>query len=249
MSTPTRTTCRWACRCRARARSRRVATGVAPRSSCFAEPAEAGAQMLIVHHGLFWNATPVGSVRARRSGCTLFDERPVAGRLPPGSGRPPGGRKQRADLPRARARDLQGFGGDGERTIGFIGQPNRRSRPTACSPACARRSTPIRSSSCTVPSESARSRSSPAPPPGWSMRLPMPAPTRSSPGSRTSPRWPRAGGRDPLRRRRPLRHRGVRVKACWESWSPADLASNTASSTSPTRGSVRQAIDAVRPSG
>ena len=90
----------------------RVATGVSSSLELFRRAGEAGAQMLIVHHGLFWNSDPrrIGPRQKERLR-SLFDS--DLSLVQDGNN---------ALICNAlELGDLHGFGGSGERTIGFIG--------------------------------------------------------------------------------------------------------------------------------
>lgn len=101
---------------------RRVATGVSSSLELFRRAGEAGAQMLIVHHGLFWNNEPrrIG-LRQKERLQSLFqnDLSLVAYHLALDAHPQDGNNALICDA--LELSDRQGFGGGGERTIGFIG--------------------------------------------------------------------------------------------------------------------------------
>jgi hypothetical protein len=68
----------------------KIACGVSASRELFERAGVAGAQLLLVHHGLFWDRDP-----------RVIDGRPQSRRLPPGPRRAPRSREQRAALPRA----------------------------------------------------------------------------------------------------------------------------------------------------
>ena len=100
----------------------RVATGVSSSLELFRRAGEAGAQMLIVHHGLFWNSDPrrIGPRQKERLR-SLFDSdlSLVAYHLALDAHPQDGNNALICNA--LELSDLQGFGGGGERTIGFIG--------------------------------------------------------------------------------------------------------------------------------
>ena len=77
-----------------------LVTGVSASLELFGRAAELGAQMVLVHHGMFYGSGPRPPIGAREKATAegAVRRRPVAGRLPPGAGRPPRGRQQRAAL-------------------------------------------------------------------------------------------------------------------------------------------------------
>ena len=188
-----------------------VCTAVSASLDVFERTAAAGAQMLIVHHGLFWNSDPrrIGPRQKERLR-SLFDSdlSLVAYHLALDAHPQDGNNALICDA--LELSDRQGFGGGGERTIGFIGTAKPSISPD-------RLLALVR-----------------AAPPTCSTRPPMPAPTRSSPASRTSRRW-HAPGR-PESTLSPPATTPPRCSGCrlWESWCHANLGSSTASSTSPT---------------
>ena len=106
-STPTRTTGRWACRSPARREVDRIACGVSSSLELFERTASAGAQMLLVHHGLSLGPR---LARDRRRPAPPAEDAPRrrdhAGRVPPRARRPPRARKQRPARARAGHRAL-----------------------------------------------------------------------------------------------------------------------------------------------
>ena len=88
-----------------RARSRRSPPASPPTPSCSSAPRRAGADLLLVHHGLFWGSGRPGDRRDAHAP----PEDPLrrghrAGRLPPAARRAPRARQQRAARARARRR-------------------------------------------------------------------------------------------------------------------------------------------------
>ena len=62
----------------------KIACGVSSSRELFERAAAAGAQLLIVHHGMFWRNEPVWIDRRQRGRLeTLFRAPPVAARVPP----------------------------------------------------------------------------------------------------------------------------------------------------------------------
>ena len=75
------------------AQVRRVATGVSASLELFQRAAQDGADMLIVHHGLFFGSGPRPPLSEQdRAAEDAVRPRHHAGRLPPGAGRAPAGR-------------------------------------------------------------------------------------------------------------------------------------------------------------
>ena len=85
----------------------RIACGVSSSLELFERAAAAGAQMLLVHHGLLWDRdSRVIDDAMRRRLKTLLDAGDHAGRVPPRARRASRARQQRADRARARGRAL-----------------------------------------------------------------------------------------------------------------------------------------------
>ena len=248
MSTPTRTTCRWVCRCRVRARSARVATGVSSSLELFRRAGEAGAQMLIVHHGLFWKRDPrrIGPRQKERLR-SLFDNdlSLVAYHLALDAHPEVGNNALICNA--LELTDLRGFGGEGERTIGFIGtaepsiSPDRlmaRVRAKINPDPIAFLHGPERIRRVAVVSGGAADLVDEAADSGADAFIT---------GEPNEPAMARAQrGRDPLRRRRPLRHRGVRSEGSGRVGG-TPIWRRTPLHRHPQPGVA--SVDAVRPSG
>ena len=100
-----RTTAPTACRCRARATSSTLATGVSAHAELFELAAAERAELLLVHHGLFWGSGPGRDRRAAQAPpAAPVRRRHRARRLPPAARRAPRARQQRAARARARRR-------------------------------------------------------------------------------------------------------------------------------------------------
>ena len=84
----------------------KVVTGVSAQLELFERAARAGAQLVLCHHGLFWDFRPAGDHARPRApaGRSLFEHDISLAALPPAARRPPRGGQQRADLRGARAR-------------------------------------------------------------------------------------------------------------------------------------------------
>ena len=79
----------------------RVAFAVDARLAAFTQAAEWGAQMLVVHHGLFWSEVqPLTGIHYRRIRTLIEGNRRL--RIAPSARRPAGDRQQRRTRPRAR---------------------------------------------------------------------------------------------------------------------------------------------------
>ena len=88
-----------------RPRSRASSPGSRRTSSCSSGRPTPGAQLVLCHHGLFWDFHPRAIAPAMKERLRiLFEADIVARRLPPAARRAPRGRQQRADLRGARAR-------------------------------------------------------------------------------------------------------------------------------------------------
>ena len=174
---------------------RRIATGVSASLELFRRAADAGAQMLIVHHGLFWDSEP-RRVRARERARlqSLFDADLSLVAYHLALDAQPGRGQQRAPVPAARPGRTSRSSEppapvpsgsspprratDHARRAGRAGAPRGVAGVRWCSPTGRRRSPGWRSSQA-------------APRPVSSRPQPTPAPTASSPASRGSRRWPR----------------------------------------------------------
>ena len=138
----TATTSRSACRCPAPSEVDHVCTAVSASLDVFERAAAAGAQMLVVHHGLFWDGSPrrIGMLERRRLE-TLFrdDLSLVAYHLPlDGHARARQQRgARRAARPRGRARRSATTA---DACSAATGRSRRRSRRAALAHASARRS-------------------------------------------------------------------------------------------------------------
>ena len=89
-----------------------MVTGVTARRELSERAVELGAELVLVHHGLFWNFHPTGltPLLAERLR-PLFKHDINLAALPPAARRAPGGRQQRDPRARARVRgDRQPFG-------------------------------------------------------------------------------------------------------------------------------------------
>ena len=130
-----------------------IACGVSASRELFERAAEAGAQLVLVHHGLFWEKrAPRRRAGDARPAAGALRRRPEPRRLPPGARRAPRGRQQRAPLPSSSASSRDGRFADGR-----LRRPAREpwarqraggARPGASSAGC-------RSSSPTGPSDRA----------------------------------------------------------------------------------------------
>ena len=99
------TTARTASRCRAPTEVTRVVTGVSAQRELFERAAAAGAQLVLCHHGMFWDFQPRSIEPAMKARLRApVRRRHLPRRLPPAARRPSRGRQQRADLRGARAR-------------------------------------------------------------------------------------------------------------------------------------------------
>ena len=86
-------------------RSSSVVTGVSASSELFERAVEPDAQLVLVHHGLFWDVQPDrADAGAGRAPAAAVRARHRARRLPPAARRAPRGRQQRAARRRARLR-------------------------------------------------------------------------------------------------------------------------------------------------
>ena len=233
-----------------------VVTGVSAGVELFERAAEQGADLVLVHHGLFWEGRPRPIDRAAQA--------PPAAALRHTTWRSPPTTCRSTATPRSattrcwptaigatdhravraaigvRARPAgDGIAPDelrarvrdatgGREPLAFLARPGPRCARSASSPAAAR-----------APRRRDRRRA-------W---------TPSSPASRASGNERRARGRDPLPRRRPLRDGDLRRPRASASCSPPSSASATSSSTSRTRSSAHRftlsasASGAVQPFG
>ena len=83
---------------------RKVATGVSACVELFERARDAGADAVLVHHGLFWDDMPRAPHRASvPPGRRRCSRRDPSARLPPAARPPPGARQQRPGSPRLRA--------------------------------------------------------------------------------------------------------------------------------------------------
>ncbi len=144
---------------------RHVCTAVSASLDVFERAAAAGAQMLVVHHGLFWDGSPrrIGDARAPAARDAV-PPRPVAGRLPPAARRRTTSSATTRCSPRCSAcSDVEPFGdyrGTPARPVRDA--PGRRSPRPRSRHGSAPRSARRRWCSRAAPTRSAASASSPA---------------------------------------------------------------------------------------
>ena len=82
-----------------------VVTGVSAQRELFTRAAGEGAQLVIAHHGMFWESQPRALSPAQRDRLRVLIEDDISlAAYPPSPRRPPGRGKQRADLCAARSR-------------------------------------------------------------------------------------------------------------------------------------------------
>ena len=209
----------------------KIVCAVSSSLELFERAAEAGAQLVVVHHGMLWdNESRVIDARVRRRLEALFDARSDARRLPPRARRASGGRQQRAARARARRRGRRAVRRDRRR------RPAARTEPREAFLARVReRITPEPLVFADGP-DAGRARRDRLrrrrPPPRRGGRGGLrPVPDRRA--GRAEPA-PRARARDHVRRRRPLRDRAARRPGAGRRGSPSASASSGSSSSSRT---------------
>ena len=172
----------------------RIVTGVSANRELLERPSASGAELALVHHGLFWDSEPRALTRAdgRRACGSLLGAGLSVAALPPAARRPSRDRQQRAALRGARirarrrpSREVEGAGDRGHRP-----KPPTESRPRSWCAGSRSCSAASRSSSTPGRRRSARSASSRAPAHRSSRRRSGSGSTRCSPASRPSTRWP-----------------------------------------------------------
>ena len=209
-----------------------VATGVSAHLDLVTQAAEAGAQLVIAHHGLFWDFHPRSLSPTMKERLRVLFDNDSASRLPRRSTHTPSG-QQRAHLRGARPRAGEPFGQPHGRSVGYSGARPRGSVRRAQTPLRggvrpgAVRSGTAATSSC------AASGSCPARPhraSGEAIALGLDAfPHRRAARARDGGR---SRERHALHRRRPLRIRDVRRSG---SESSSRTGSNVEHHSSPRR--------------
>ena len=220
------------CRSSARTRSTKVACGVSASLELFERAAAAGAQLLIVHHGMFWRNEPlVDRPAAARPARGALRRGPDAPRLSPRARRASDDRQQRAPRRRARRR------GRAALRRGRPGWPatraGRRRRARRPHPGDRGRARAARLRARAGAGRAGRDllgRRGERADPGGARGL-RPLPHRRARGAEPADR-PRA--RDPLRRRRPRRDRAARRAGARHATSPRASRSSGSSSRSRT---------------
>ena len=212
-----------------------MVTGVSASLELFQRAAEAGAQMVLVHHGMFYGSGPRPPIDAREKARlkALFDAdlSLVAYHLALDAHPEVGNNALLCDL-LGRRPSLERV----RRRSATSARSTRRSRWTTCWTRCAPRSSPTRWCSPAGPERIARiaviSGSAAGYVAAGGRRRRRLLPDRRAEGAGDERG---AGGGHPLRRRRPLRAPRCSASARWATCWPSGSASSTGSSTSPIR--------------
>ena len=229
--------CRSGCRCRARPEVRRVATGVSASLELFQRAAQDGADMLIVHHGLFFGSGPRPplSEQDRDRLKTLFDhDITLAGYHLALDAHPQVGNNA-IICDRLGVAKREPFGVHGPHTLGFVGALDR---PLSIAQLVERVRAADRARPAGAgarPGQHRAGRGDQRRRVAVRRRRP-PRPARHA-SSRASPTSRRSGRRTrPASTASPPATTQRRCSACrrWEPSWPSDSPSSTASSTSPT---------------